>query len=181
LPGRCLSTLGGGEALLYRYLLIVRFVLVNIIAVGLLAGTYLQGWLDAVISAHLVELSVVIFLVFLYGLVLCGAKIWRHGIELNDINAGAPEPESRAGRYLSQTGGAGPESRSILVGNPQQVSAPDQGVYCPVEYRINPRDPTVSHYASSCFSSLSLRRCLRNEMMPIARNIRAPTSSFLVD
>ena len=60
--------------MLYRYLLIVRFALINTVAVGLMAGAYLQGWLDVVISAYLVELSVVIFLVFLYGLVLCGAK-----------------------------------------------------------------------------------------------------------
>ena len=101
--------------MLFRYLLIVRFALVNIVAVGLLAGAYLQGWLDVVISAHLVELSIVIFLVFLYGLVLCSAKIWRHSVELNDIKAGTPDPQSRAGRYLSRTGGASPESRSIQV------------------------------------------------------------------
>ena len=99
--------------MLYRYLLIVRFALINTVAVGLLAGAYLQGWLDVVISAYLVELSAVIFLVFLYGLVLCTAKVWRHGIELNDINAGTPKPQSRAGRYLSRTGNAGPESRYI--------------------------------------------------------------------
>ena len=99
--------------MLYRYLLIVRFALINTVAVGLLAGTYLQGWLDVVISAYLVELSVVIFLVFLYGLVLCGAKVWRHSVELNDLKIGTPDPQSRAGRYLSRTGDASPESRYI--------------------------------------------------------------------
>ena len=99
--------------MLYRYLLIVRFALINTVAVGLLAGAYLQGWLDVVISAYLVELSVVIFLVFLYGLVLCGAKVWRHSVELNDIKAGTPDPQSRAGRYLSRTGNVSPESRYI--------------------------------------------------------------------
>ena len=99
--------------MLYRYLLIVRFALINTVAVGLLAGTYLQGWLDVVISAYLVELSVVIFLVFLYGLVLCGAKVWRHSVELNDLKIGTPDPKSRAGRYLSRTGNVSPESRYI--------------------------------------------------------------------
>ena len=66
--------------LLYRYLLIVRFALINIVAVGLLAGAYLQGWLDVVLSGYLVELSAVIFLVFLFGLVLCGAKVWRYSV-----------------------------------------------------------------------------------------------------
>lgn len=79
--------------MLYRYLLIVRFALVNIVAVALLAGVYLQGWLERVIHAHLVELSLIIFLVFLYGLVLSGVKIWRHSVELNDVKAGTPAPE----------------------------------------------------------------------------------------
>jgi hypothetical protein len=78
--------------LLYQYLLIVRFALINIVAVGLLAGAYLQGWLDVVLSAYLVELSAVIFLVFLYGLVLCGAKVWRYSVELNNIQAATPDP-----------------------------------------------------------------------------------------
>ena len=106
-----------GEAdLLYRYLLFVRFALVNIVAVALLAAAYLQGWLDGVLSAYLMELSAVIFLVFLYGLVLCGAKIWRHSVELNEIKAGTPDSRSRAGRYLSHVRGAGAESRAIHAG-----------------------------------------------------------------
>jgi hypothetical protein len=97
-------------------LLFVRFVLVNIVAVALLAAAYLQGWLDGVLSAYLMELSAVIVLVFLYGLVLCGAKIWRHSVELNEVKAGTPDSRSRAGRYLSHVRGAGAESRSIHAG-----------------------------------------------------------------
>jgi len=99
----------------YRYLLVVRFGLVNVVAAAMLAAAYLQGWLDAVINSYLRELSVGIFLVFLYGLFHCGAKIWRHGVELNDLKTGTPEPESRAGRYLSRAGKADAESRSIQV------------------------------------------------------------------
>ena len=102
--------------MLYRYLLFVRFALVNIVAVALLTAAYLQGWLDGVFSAYLMELSAVIFLVFLYGLVLCGAKIWRHSVELNEVKAGTPDSRSRAGRYLSHVRGAGAESRAIHAG-----------------------------------------------------------------
>ena len=107
--------LGEGEALLYRYLLFVRFALVNVVAVAALAAVYLQGWLDAVLGAHLVELSALIFLVFLYGLVLCGSKVWRHSIEINDLKSGTPALDSRAAKYLVQTEAAGPESRAIHV------------------------------------------------------------------
>ena len=35
---------------MFRYLLIVRFALINVVAAALLAGAYLQGWLDAVVK-----------------------------------------------------------------------------------------------------------------------------------
>ena len=101
--------------MLYRYLLIVRFTLVNLVAVALTAATYLQGWLDGLFTATLRELSAVIFLVFFYGLVLCGANIWRHGIELNDVKGGTPEPDSRIAKFLEQTRGADSPSRSIQM------------------------------------------------------------------
>ena len=104
--------------MLYRYLLFIRFTLTNIVATALLAAAYFQGWLDGILASHLMELSVVIFLVFLYGFVLCGARIWHHSVELNDVKAGTPDPESRVGQYLSHTRGAGAESRSIQVSPP---------------------------------------------------------------
>lgn len=101
--------------MLYRYLLFVRFALVNVVAVAAVFAVYMQGWLDAVLDAHLVELSLFIFLVFLYGLVLCWAKVWHHSVELNDLKTGTPAPGSRAAQYLAQTEAAGPESRAIHV------------------------------------------------------------------
>ncbi len=102
-----------GVELLYRYLLFVRFALVNTVATALLVAVYLQGWLAGVLTAYLRELPIIIFLVFLYGLVLCGVKIWRHSVELNDVKAGTPDPQSRAGRYMSQIRGVNPERLSI--------------------------------------------------------------------
>ncbi|MFQ5764609.1 MAG: MotA/TolQ/ExbB proton channel family protein [Rhodospirillales bacterium] len=107
------SDIQEGAGLLYNYLLIVRFALTNLVAFALLVAAYLQGWLDGVLNAHLMELSVFIFLVFLYGLVICGAKIWHHSVEINTLKNGKPDPESRAGRYLRHTAGANPDSRSI--------------------------------------------------------------------
>ena len=57
--------------MLYRYLLVVRFALVNLVATGLLVAAYMQGWLDGVFDEPLREMSGGIFLVFLYGLFLC--------------------------------------------------------------------------------------------------------------
>ena len=61
--------------MLYRYLLVVRFVLVNLVAAALLAAAYMQGWLDGIFAERLRELSGAIFLVFLYGLGLCGVQL----------------------------------------------------------------------------------------------------------
>ena len=102
--------------MLYRYLLVVRFVLVNLVAAALLVAAYIQGWLDGLFAERLRELSGGIFLVFLYGLALCGARVWRHSVELNELKAGTPDPESRAGQYLSRAPGASPESRILQAG-----------------------------------------------------------------
>ena len=99
--------------MLYRYLLVVRFALVNIVAAAFLIAAYMQGWLDGVFAERLRELSGGIFLVFLYGLALCGARIWRHSVELNDIKAGTPDSESRSGRYLTRAPVARVESRTL--------------------------------------------------------------------
>ncbi len=102
--------------MLFRYLLVVRFALVNLVAAALLVATYMQGWLDGVFAERLREMSGGIFLVFLYGLGLCGSRVWRHSVELNQLKAGVPDPESRAGHYLSQATGASPESRILQAG-----------------------------------------------------------------
>jgi hypothetical protein len=102
--------------MLYRYLLVVRFALVNLVAAALLVAAYMQGWLDGLFAERLREMSGGIFLVFLYGLALCGVRVWRHSVELNELKAGAPAPASRAGQYLGRASGAGPESRILQAG-----------------------------------------------------------------
>jgi hypothetical protein len=94
---------------------VARFALVNLVATAFLFACYFQGWLDGLLSAYLVELTYLIFAVFLYGLGLCGVKVWRQSVDLNDLKAGTPLPDSRAGRFLAQSAGAGPESRTIQI------------------------------------------------------------------
>jgi hypothetical protein len=98
----------------YRYLLIVRFALVNVIAAALLLAAWMQGWLDDLLVSHLRELSFVIAAVFLYGLSLCGLRIWRASRDLNNAAAGRPDARSPVGRYLAQVADGGPDSRAPL-------------------------------------------------------------------
>lgn len=61
---------------MYRYLLLVRFGLFNLVAVSLVIGAFLQGWLDVILGAKLVEFSALIGALFVYGLVYCAAWVW---------------------------------------------------------------------------------------------------------
>ena len=87
--------------MLYRYLLLVRFGLLNLVVASLVASAYLQGWLKAILDAELVELSWGIAAVFLYGLIFCALRVWRTAVELNDVKAGRPAPGSLAERFLT--------------------------------------------------------------------------------
>jgi hypothetical protein len=99
--------------LLHRYLLVLRFALVNIVAFGLLVAVFLQGWLEGAFVDYTMWLSLGIFGVFLFGMILCAAKIWRTSVELNDVRAGTPRPASAAGKYLAAVHDYSAESRSI--------------------------------------------------------------------
>jgi len=99
---------------LYRYLLLVRFGLFNLVAVSFLVSTYLQGWLDAIIRADLVELSGIIGALFLYGWVYCAARVWRTSLDLNELKSGAPAPGSLAGIYLGGLQGASDRRQEVL-------------------------------------------------------------------
>ena len=119
----------------YRYLLVMRFALVNVIAIGLVGAAYLQGWLAGLFVSHTLVLTGAIFLVFLYGLVLCGVKVWRTSIELNDVKTGSPDPDSRAGRYFRSVETNYAESRTVRVGM--------------LRLRLSHRIVIVRHIASS--------------------------------
>ena len=98
---------------LHRHLLALRFALLNIVATGLLAGIYLRGWLDGALIGYTMWLTLGICAVFVFGLILCGARIWRTSAELNDINAGNPPARSQAASYLDKVAGRPSDSRSI--------------------------------------------------------------------
>ena len=99
----------------HRYLLFLRFILINLVGASLLASAYMQGWMDGFFVDVTFELSAVIGATFLLGLASCGNKIWRASIELNDINSGAPATGSRAGKYLETIYGGDVESRTMAA------------------------------------------------------------------
>lgn len=87
---------------MFRYLLIVRFVLINVVAAALLAGVYLQGWLDAVIRGDLIELSLVIVAVFAYGFLYSALRIGQTSGELDEVRSADPSDGSPSALYLDK-------------------------------------------------------------------------------
>jgi len=97
----------------HRHLLVLRFALFNIVATGLLAAVYLQGWLDGAMLGYTAWLTSGIGAVFVFGLLLCGMRIWHTNRELNAASQADPPSMSRVGRYLSKVAGRAADSRTI--------------------------------------------------------------------
>ncbi|GMQ77275.1 MAG: hypothetical protein BMS9Abin01_2603 [Gammaproteobacteria bacterium] len=100
----------------YRYVLLLRFILLNLFGFGLLGAAYAQGLVTEALTADRTYLSVVIFLVFMVGFGLSAFKVWQTSYELNsvrDFEAGADSP---AARYLAPMVDGNADSRANLVG-----------------------------------------------------------------
>lgn len=101
----------------YRSLLILRFALLNLFAFALLGVAYTQGYVHKVIQADQTYLSVIIFIVFVIGLVLCGQKVWQTNIEINAINSGAGLQSNNIKHLVTAINNSSAESRTNLSGS----------------------------------------------------------------
>lgn len=87
----------------HRFLLLMRFALVNIVAVALSAAAWAQGWLDGLFDPLTGILSAGISAVFIYGLTICGWKIWQTSTAINDLKEGGRVAAACAARYLAKS------------------------------------------------------------------------------
>ncbi len=99
----------------HRYLLVLRFALINIVAFALIGAAWRQGWLKGLFEPMTAILSGIIFAVFAYGLVLCGFKIWQTSRAINDMKAGGKAASTQAARYMADARAKNAESRSIQI------------------------------------------------------------------
>ncbi|HLB13693.1 MAG TPA: MotA/TolQ/ExbB proton channel family protein [Burkholderiales bacterium] len=100
----------------HRYLLVLRFALLNVVGFALLAVAYAQGLVDRVIVADPTYLCVLIFLVFLGGLGICARKVWQTSRELNSLRECDAAGEPAAMPHLAPLLGRTAESRANLAG-----------------------------------------------------------------
>lgn len=97
----------------YKYLLLLRFSVINGAGFALLAAAYFQGWIALVIAGDHTGIVLLIAGLFAIGLAICGWKIWRTSNELNLIKDYDPLRPSRVGAYLDSVRKRGGDSRSI--------------------------------------------------------------------
>lgn len=118
-----------------QFLLFLRFILLNIVSGSLCVAAWLEGWLDHAFAGTSFWLCMIIIGVFIYGLVICGLRLWQVGREIDDVHEGNPRPRSGAAWYLAQIRDARPDSRSTFAGL--------------LRLRMNQSPSTVRHIAAT--------------------------------
>lgn len=99
-----------------RYLLMLRFALVNILGAGLLAAGWVSGYVGEVFLADRTQISAAICVVFVGGFILCGFKIFRVSRELDAVRNFNPLEPSLAANYLARIRGQGSDSHTMISG-----------------------------------------------------------------
>jgi hypothetical protein len=100
----------------YKYLLLARFALVNLVGIALTIAAYVQGWIGVIDAADSTHQCMLIAAVFVAGLGVCAARVWRLSRELNEVSIHSPAQGSRAGQYLRLIRERGSDSRAMLAG-----------------------------------------------------------------
>lgn len=105
-----------GRELGRRWLLLFRFVLLNLVAAALVAAAALQGWLADMLAADDLHLVKLIGAVFLAGLIAAGARALKLSAELNAVRTGCLARGSKAAWFLTATAGRDGATRAALAG-----------------------------------------------------------------
>ncbi len=119
----------------YRWLLVLRFALLNLTGFALVGAAWMQGWLDEMIATdtyHLIKLNVGVFIV---GLAISASRVARLSRELNQLEAQPAEPGTRTAGYLAQARNADSGARAILADS--------------LKMRLGVRLGTIRHIANS--------------------------------
>ena len=83
-----------GEAAGFRHLLILRFAVLNLVALALLGAAWMKGWVALLLDGDSTRLVALIAIVFLAGLLECARRLWQTSAELDQVATG-PAPTSR--------------------------------------------------------------------------------------
>jgi MotA/TolQ/ExbB proton channel family len=117
LPGDFYRALTRDDPITHRYLLLLRFILANAIALALVSAAAGQGWVGAILAADQGGLCRAIVAVFVVGLVWSGQRAVQLSRGLNELERFVRLPGAPAPAYLDDVAGHGADSRAILASN----------------------------------------------------------------
>ena len=98
-----------------KYLLLMRFGLINIVAFALLGAAWAQGLVAKVINSDITNMVILITVVFIVGLILSGYRVWNVSKQLNAAYDFDPKNRSRAGDFLNKAKGKDAATRANLA------------------------------------------------------------------
>jgi len=102
-----------GSTATRSWLLLLRYALVNIVAMALSVAAWLQGWFDAALQGLTLWLIVVILGAFLIGLVICTWHVIKVSDEINSLGLDKVPTDYRSGVYLQDSIGRSATERQI--------------------------------------------------------------------
>jgi hypothetical protein len=107
------AALQEGDGASRRYLLLLRFTVVNLVALALFGAAWFKGWVAMILAGDSTHLVVLIAGVFAYGLVRCAGKIYSASMELNQLRELPLSGPSQLRSYLDNIRGHDAQSRAI--------------------------------------------------------------------
>ena len=109
------AALTDGDAASHRYLLLLRFTVLNLVALALIGAAWAKGWVSVVLAGDTTGLVLVIGAVFLFGLMSCARKVWQASVELNQLKEHCVSAGSRIERYLASVRGRDGHVRALAA------------------------------------------------------------------
>lgn len=97
-----------------KFLLLLRFGLINIVAFALLVAAWAQGLVAKVINSDVTNMVILISVVFIVGLILSGYRVWKVSKQLNAAYDFDPKQRSRAADFLRKSKGKDAGTRANL-------------------------------------------------------------------
>ena len=111
----CYWAIARDDPVTHRYLLLLRFVLANIIALALVGVAAGQGWIEELLAADQGGLVRAITAVFVVGLVWSCQRTVQLSRGLNELERFAKVPGAPVPAYLDAVAGRASESRTLLA------------------------------------------------------------------
>ena len=107
------AALTEGDAASRRYLLLLRFTVLNLVALALFGAAWLKGWVAMILAGDSTHQVLLIAAVFAYGLVRCAGKVYTVNAQLNQFSERPFGGSSQVQKYLESIHSHDAQSRAI--------------------------------------------------------------------